>query len=215
MELEKIMNYLMGLDGSLFHLANAVWTNPLMDALMPALSWAGNLGVVWLVVLGGIAVFGKKTGRGMALAGLVALVLGFASSELIKEITMRPRPFLTLLDTRLLVNAPHSYAFPSGHATSAFAAATGVALSAKRLLDKVPPWSWAMLVLAAAIAYSRMYVGVHWPTDILGGMLLGAASGWVGVRVSLRRWRRRTAREEGKPRTIPEDVREVESVFER
>lgn len=184
-----MMNYLMGLDGGLFHLTSAVWTNPLLDTLMPALSWAGNLGAVWLVLLGGIAAFGKRTGRRIALAGLVALAIGFASSEVIKEITMRPRPFAVLPDVSLLVGAPHSYAFPSGHTTSAFAAAGGAALAARRLLGKVPTWGWGMLALAAAIGYSRLYVGVHWPTDVAAGVFLGLASGWAGVRLALRRWR--------------------------
>lgn len=209
-----MIGYILGADNILFHLANTVWVNPLLDAVMPVLSWAGNLGVIWLVLLDGIAAFGKKTGRTIALAGLVALALGFVSSEIMKELTMRPRPFLLAPDTRLLVSAPHSYAFPSGHTTSAFAAAGGAALSAKRLLGKAPPWSWAMLALAAAIAYSRMYVGVHWPTDVLGGVVLGLASGWVGVRICLRRWREPLDDKES-PNTVLQDVREVESMFER
>ncbi len=124
MELE-MMNYLTGLDEGLFHLTNAVWTNPLLDTLMPALSRAGNVGALWLVLLGGIAAFGGKPGRRIALAGLVALAIGFASSAVLKEITMCPRPFAVLPDVRLLVGAPHSYALPSGHTTSAFAAASG------------------------------------------------------------------------------------------
>lgn len=184
-----MMKYLMGLDGSLFHLTNAVWTNPPLDALMPALSVAGNAGAVWLVLLGAIAAFGKKTARKAALAGLLALALGFASSEVVKEITMRPRPFAVLPDVRLLVVAPHSYAFPSGHTTSAFAAASGATLAARRLLGKTPAWGWGMLALAAAIAYSRLYVGVHWPTDVAAGVVLGLASGWAGARLALGRWR--------------------------
>lgn len=184
------MTYPMGLDGSLFHLTNAVWTTPLMDVLMPALSWAGNLGLVWLVLLGGIAAFGKKTGRGIALAGLVALAVGFVSSEAIKEITMRPRPFAVLPDVSLLVGAPHSYALPSGHATSAFAAASGAILGARRFLGRVPVWGWGMLVLAAAMAYSRLYVGVHWPSDVAAGVVLGLASGWTGARLALQRRRK-------------------------
>lgn len=212
-----MMNYLMGLDGSLFHLTNAVWTNPLLDALMPALSWAGNLGAVWLVLLGAIAAFGKKTGRKIALSGLVALAIGFASSEIIKEITLRPRPFAVLPDVSLLVGAPHSYAFPSGHTTSAFAAAGGAALAARRLVGRVPIWGWGMLALAAAIAYSRLYVGVHWPTDVAAGMVLGLASGWTGARLALRRWRKSAAeRLESEatpvatPRAAGGAVREVE-----
>lgn len=186
-------NYLMGLDGVLFHLTNAVWTNPLLDTLMPALSWAGNLGAVWLVLLGAMAAFGKNTGRRIALAGLVALAIGFAASEVMKEITMRPRPFAVLPDVSLLVSAPHSYAFPSGHTTSAFAAASGTVLAARRLLGKVPIWGWGMLTLAATIAYSRLYVGVHWPTDVAAGEFLGLASGWAGARLVLRRWRKSAA----------------------
>jgi len=185
-----MQDYLMGLDGALFHLTNSVWTSPPLDALMPALSLAGNLGAVWLVLLGAIAAFGKNTGRRIALAGLVALAIGFASSEIIKEITMRPRPFAAHPGVSLLVGAPHSYAFPSGHTTSAFAAAGGTILAAKRLLGKVPAWGWGMLALAATIAYSRLYVGVHWPTDVAAGVVLGLASGWAAARLALRRRRK-------------------------
>ena len=89
------------------------------------MSYIGNLGLIWVVLLGGVAAFGKKTGRKIALFGLVALAIGFASSEIIKEVTMRPRPFLALPDVRLLIPEPSSFAFPSGHTTSAFAAASG------------------------------------------------------------------------------------------
>lgn len=192
-------NHLMGLDASVFHLINGAWTSPLLDTLMPALSRAGNLGAIWLALLGAMAAFGKKTGRRIALAGLVALAIGFASSTLLKDLTMRPRPFLALDEVRLLVGAPRSYAFPSGHATSAFAAASGAALAAKRLLERVPLWGWGMLGLAGVISYSRVYVGVHWPTDVAAGVLLGLVSGWAGARLVLRRWKRRTAEQVEEP----------------
>ena len=98
------MNYLIDLNASLFLLINSVWTNPLLDTLMPALSRAGNLGVIWLVLLSAVAAFGKKTGRRIAVTGVVALAIGFVSSELIKDLTMRPRPFVTLEEVRLLVS---------------------------------------------------------------------------------------------------------------
>lgn len=187
-------SYLMGLDGTLFHLTNAVWTSPPLDALMPALSWTGNLGAVWIVLLGAVAAFGKKPGREIALAGFVSLVIGFAASEVIKEITVRPRPFSVLPDVGLLIGAPDSYAFPSGHTTSAFAAAGGAAFAARRLIGRVPAWAWGMLALAAAMAYSRLYVGVHWPTDVAAGAILGLASGWVCARLAFRRQRKTIVR---------------------
>lgn len=169
-------------DQSLFYLINDVWTTPVLDWLMPALSRAGNLGAVWLVLLGVIAIFGKRAGRTLALAGLFALVLGHTMSDVIKVLIVRPRPFASLPDVRPLVTEPISYAFPSGHAASAVSAATGAVLAAQRCLTRVPLWGWAMLVLAAAISYSRVYVGVHYPTDVLAGAGLGVACGWIGAR---------------------------------
>ena len=172
----------VGWDQGLFYLINDAWTAPVLDWLMPTLSRAGNLGAVWLVLLGVIAIFGKRAGRTVALAGLLALVLGHVASDVIKVLTVRPRPFASLPDVRPLVAEPRSYAFPSGHAASAFSAATGVVLAAKRFLKRVPLSGWGMLLLAAAISYSRVYVGVHYPSDVLAGAGLGVACGWIGAR---------------------------------
>jgi membrane-associated phospholipid phosphatase len=78
----------------------------------------------------------------------------------------RERPPLVYPDPKPLVDVPHSGAFPSGHASTAFACATVLAWASPRL--RIP-----VFVLAAAIAWSRVYVGVHWPLDVLGGALLG------------------------------------------
>ena len=173
---------MVGWDQALFQSINGAWTAPALDWLMTTLSRAGNSGAVWLALLGAIAVFGKRTGRAVALAGLFALVLGHVASDALKELTVRPRPLASVLDARLLVSMPRSYAFPSGHATSAFSTATGVVLVARWSLKRVPLWGWGMLVLAAAISYSRVYVGVHYPTDVLAGASLGIACGWIGAR---------------------------------
>jgi membrane-associated phospholipid phosphatase len=78
----------------------------------------------------------------------------------------RDRPPLVYPEPKPLVSVPHSGAFPSGHASTAFACATVLAWASPRL--RVPAF-----VLAAAIAWSRVYVGVHWPLDVLGGAALG------------------------------------------
>ena len=78
----------------------------------------------------------------------------------------RDRPPLVYPEPKALVAVPHTGAFPSGHASSAFACAAVLAWASPRL--RVPA-----LVLAAAIAWSRVYVGVHWPLDVLGGAVLG------------------------------------------
>lgn len=87
-------------------------------------------------------------------------------SYLLRQWIGRDRPPLVYEDPRPLVGLPHSGAFPSGHAASAFAAATVIAWASRRLA--VPAY-----LLAALVAWSRVYVGVHWPLDVIGGAALG------------------------------------------
>jgi membrane-associated phospholipid phosphatase len=84
----------------------------------------------------------------------------------LREWIGRRRPPLVYPEPKALVHVPHSGSFPSGHATAAFACATVIAWRAPRL-------AFPSFVLAGAIAWSRIYVGVHWPVDVLGGAALG------------------------------------------
>src|SRR5205085_7582600 len=93
---------------------------------------------------------------------------GELAADVIKAAIPRMRPHV-----HALVSRPHTHSFPSGHATTSFACATVLALTVPRL--RVP-----VLVLAAAVAWSRVYVGVHFPLDVIAGAALGAAIG-VGV----------------------------------
>jgi undecaprenyl-diphosphatase len=115
---------------------------------------------------------------------LVADALGELSSDVLKDLIPRARPHVHALVTR-----PHSHSFPSGHATTSFACATVLALMLPRLA--VP-----LLVLAAAVAWSRVYVAVHYPLDVLAGAVLGAAIGLLVPRFlpRLAAARRRSAR---------------------
>jgi len=207
-----LINHVAGMDQALFHLVNGTWANPLLDRLMPAFSRIGNAGAVWIALLLVIAVFGKKTRRRIALAGLIALAIGFVCSTVVKDTTTRLRPFAVLEHARLLVATPRSYAFPSGHATSAFAASSGAVFAAKRLLRRVPVWGWGMLALAAAVSYSRVYVGVHWPTDVAAGVLLGLASGWVGFRLAFVRRIRKSPDPDPTGRKISEKLPQVQHI---
>jgi undecaprenyl-diphosphatase len=108
---------------------------------------------------------------------LVLLTADFAADGLslaLRQWIGRERPPLVYPEPRPLVHVPHSSSFPSGHASAAFACATVIAWAAPRLA--IPSF-----VLAAAIAWSRVYNGVHWPLDVLGGALLGVAMGTLLV----------------------------------
>jgi undecaprenyl-diphosphatase len=174
------------LNRSLFRLVNDVWTSPTLDPYMLFLGSINGYGVVWLVLLGVLAAFGGKTGRWAALAGLVVLVAGLTLSEVLKSTVIQPRPFVSLPDVRLLVDPPRSYSFPSVNTTYAFAASSGASLTAQRLLGRVPVWGWGFLALAAAVSYSRVYVGVHYPGDVLSGAIIGTSIGWLVTSIGFR-----------------------------
>lgn len=174
------------LDEVLFRLINGVWINPVMDFGMTFISRINEYGLIWLALLGMLAILGGRTGRCAALAGLAALVVGLGASEMLKSLVMQLRPFLSLADVRLLVEPPSSYSFPSVNVTYAFAACSGALLTTRRLLGRVRLWGWVYLTFAVALSYSRIYVGVHYPSDVVGGALLGIAVGWLVATIVVR-----------------------------
>lgn len=160
-----------------------------MDALDPlfvALSRIGSLALVWLV----LAVVGAVVWRRPSV--LAWVVIAVFSSDLIalvlKRITDRPRPSVTYAEPEALVRTPLDHSFPSGHAATSFAAATLFARFDRRAA--VP-----LFALAAAIAWSRVYVGVHYPLDVLGGAVLGVLVGTLVAHAARPRARPRATAE--------------------
>jgi undecaprenyl-diphosphatase len=112
---------------------------------------------------------------------VIAIALADLSSSGLKSLTDRPRPPLRYAEPKTLVPLPHDSSFPSGHAATSFAAATMLSFGFPRLAP-------FLFVLAAAVAFSRVYVGVHYPLDVLGGAALGALIA-VALRLLVRRRR--------------------------
>ncbi len=106
---------------------------------------------------------------------MIAIALADWSSMGIKALVGRERPSAHYPEPKTLVPAPHDASFPSGHAATSFAAATLLAFAFPRLGP-------ALFLLAAAVAFSRVYVGVHYPLDVIGGAVLG-----VLLAIALRR----------------------------
>jgi undecaprenyl-diphosphatase len=187
--LENIFLTIKNLDIQWFYIVNQSIHNAFFNVVMPIISNAGENGLIWLLLALILYLTGPKNRRTSFLM-LVALFTSFVlGEEILKHIFQRPRPFLSLEGVNLLVAAPGSFSFPSGHTANAFASSLVIA-------RKVPRLAWAVLLLAVVIAFSRVYVGVHYPLDILGGGLLGflCARFVLGLEASVYRSSRKTRR---------------------
>lgn len=162
------METILNLDKAVFLYLNKELTSPFLDALMPFITDKGNFVGVIIVAIIAIMIFGRRKDRLAVLGLALAVLLGDFFAGVIKDLVGRTRPCHALEGVRLLTGCGGSYSFPSSHATNIFAAM--VYLSARYL--KLSP---AFLVVAVSVAYSRVYVGVHYPLDIIGGALLGSA----------------------------------------
>jgi diacylglycerol kinase family enzyme/membrane-associated phospholipid phosphatase len=152
-----------------------------LDQLMPRLSQAANHSVLWVGVAAGLAVTQNKWARRAALRGLASVALASTASNVLgKGLARRVRPRAEVPAARRLARGPHTTSFPSGHAASAAAFATGVAL-------ELPVLAAPAGVLAAAVGASRVVTGVHFPSDVVAGFAIGAAAGTL----TLRWWPRR------------------------
>ncbi|MFQ5441403.1 MAG: phosphatase PAP2 family protein [Thermodesulfobacteriota bacterium] len=166
------MDALARFDASLFHIINRGLSNPFFDFLMPFITDKSHL--VFVILAAALLVFFKgrrRDVRGLVLVLVTVLVSDFFSSTF-KNVFLRVRPCHGLEDVLLLVGCGGSYSMPSGHATNIFAAM--VLLSTR--YKKFTP---LFLLLAAAVAYSRVYVGVHYPLDVIAGAALGTVCAFV------------------------------------
>ena len=172
-----MIDFLSSLDRSVFYFFNTTIANPFFDATMPYVTdWHKFFGgrilfaLLWILLMWK----GGKKGRilGLLIFPLITLSDQF-SSAVIKPIFARPRPChvidgqQVIQHLRLLVDCGSGYAFPSSHATNNFALATFFSLHYRR-------WTWLWMMYAALMGVSRIVVGVHFPSDILGGAIIGA-----------------------------------------
>ncbi|MGW8884978.1 phosphatase PAP2 family protein [Streptomyces sp. NPDC055749] len=145
---------------------------PGAEPLLPRLSHSANHGLLWFGAAAGIAALGgSPRARRAALRGVASLALASAAINTVgKGAVRRKRPVLdTVPVIRQLKRQPFTTSFPSGHAASAAAFATGVALESKG-------WGAVVAPVAAAVVASRVYTGVHYPSDVLAGAMLGAGA---------------------------------------
>ncbi len=175
------MAYLTELDTQLLLFIHKIFHTDAFDAFWSGITHLGDLGWFWIFTAILLALNSKT--RTVGIAAIAALALStFISNVILKNAVMRPRPFEVLPQLLPLITSASGYSFPSGHTTAAFASA----FTYYRLL---PKWfGIPALLLATLIAFSRLYLGVHYPGDIIGGIAT-AAAGSTLVLKSLKRFK--------------------------
>ena len=152
---------------------------PLLDQALRRLSRAANYSRIWLGAAGLLAAAGGTNGRRAAMDGLLSIAVTSAVvNAALKPLGRRRRPDVVAREVPIArhVRMPVSHSFPSGHAASAFAFASGVAATKR-------PAAVPLRGLAALVSYSRVHTGVHYPADVLAGALLGVALARLTVRL--------------------------------
>lgn len=147
-----------------------------LDPIMKLLSTLGNGGAFWIVVTVLLLCFRRTRRVGVCCAA--ALLIDFlAVNCAIKPLVARVRPYVQIPELSILVAPEREFSFPSGHSASAFACAWALFRTSPRRYGS------PALILAALIALSRLYVGVHYPTDVAAGALIGIALAEVALRL--------------------------------
>jgi undecaprenyl-diphosphatase len=138
---------------------------PWLDVVMKVITTLGNGGILWIVTAVVLLFFRRLRPTGILM--LLSLLSGAVVGNLfLKNVVARARPCWIKPEVNILIDVPTGYSFPSGHTLSSFAGGTALALGEKRAAP-------GALVLAALIAFSRLYLYVHFPSDVFVGMLLG------------------------------------------
>lgn len=159
--------------------------NDFLNLLIPRVSSLGDAGLIWIVLSVLLLLFPKTRKAGLA-SGIALLFMLVTGNMILKPLVARLRPFAVNTAVELLIPPPTDFSFLSGHTYASFASASAIFRNSRRI--GIPA-----LILASLIAFSRLYLYVHYPTDVLFGILLGILAGWIGNRLSERLLRQRRA----------------------
>ncbi len=170
---EKISN----LDYRVFYLVNQKMQIRILDYIMPRITHIGGA-IFTIVSMLSMIIFFKNDLRIWALQGLISLAASHLVVQILKKLYQRERPFIKYPDTRIFPKVLYDYSFPSGHTTSSFSIAVAFALHSIGL-------GMILLPIAFLVALSRMYLGLHYPSDTAMGAMLGTITSFAVVNWSV------------------------------
>ena len=161
-----MLETLLNLDGGFLWFLQESVRNPILDSSMIFITSLGNGGMIWIAATI-VLLIPKKTRKAGIMSAVALLGSLIINNNIVKNIVQRPRPFVTFTDLQIIIPTPSEFSFPSGHTSSSFAAA---AVFYRHLPKKL---GLPAVILAGLIGFSRLYVGVHYPTDVIAGVLMG------------------------------------------
>ena len=156
---------------------------PFGDFIMPIITKLGNAGIFWILLTIVLLIIPKTRKTGFFMLFSLVIEAGVCNLVL-KALVARIRPFDVNTAVQLLVAKPTDYSFPSGHTGASFASCASLLFAGNKKIG------WPAAVLAFLIAFSRLYLYVHYPTDVLAGVILGIASGFLGDFVAAKLWKK-------------------------
>jgi undecaprenyl-diphosphatase len=160
----------MNIEYAVLDFIRDTFSSEFLDAVMRFFTFLGDAGWIW--ILTGVTLLFFKSTRRIGGSVLLALVFSFVFSNLmLKPLIARTRPFDLIEGIKLIIDAPTDFSFPSGHTSASFAAASAIFFQNKK-------YGAVAIVLSCIIAFSRLYLYVHFPSDVIGGCVIGWICGF-------------------------------------
>jgi len=174
------MDFLFSVDIAIFYFFNHTLSAGFLDKFFSIITNVNNWYITYVILLSLCFIKGGTKGK-LAVIGVILLII--ATDQLgyrvLKDLIARPRPFSVLADVILPIGSTGTYSFPSNHALNNFAAAVF-------FYRLYPNLKWALFITAFLVSISRIYLGLHYPSDILGGALIGSVFGYIFAEIILR-----------------------------
>lgn len=174
------MDFLFSVDIAIFYFFNHTLSAGFLDKFFSIITNVNNWYITYVILLSFCFIKGGTKGK-LAVIGVILLII--ATDQLgyrvLKDLIARPRPFSVLSDVILPIGSTGTYSFPSNHALNNFAAAVF-------FYRLYPNLKWALFITAFLVSISRVYLGLHYPSDILGGALIGSVFGYIFAEIILR-----------------------------
>ena|ERR1035437_347489 len=167
-----MIDYLYRIDLNIFYFFNHTLSIPVLDKFFSLITNVNNWYIAYIILFLIAFIKGGRAGKIMVIGVLILITLtDQVSSNILKDLVHRLRPCIVLPDALKPMGCTGTYSFPSNHAFNNFAAATFIYRFFPRL-------KWALFITAILISLSRIYLGLHYPSDVLGGAILGSISGY-------------------------------------